>query len=695
MRRQSRFVALGILLLGAVSTLTAQQASKVREQAPAWTTKVDAAVLREAQSTAGTDFIILLNEQADLSSASVLPTRQAKGEFVVRELQAAAARTQPALLAKLRALGVTFTPYWIANLVVAHGDVKAVEAVAGRADVAHLFANARLVASPLPVGPASKAEAATQAIEWNISKIGAPQAWAEGYRGQGVVIGGQDTGYKWDHPAIINQYLGWNGTAADHNYHWHDATVDGLRAPADDLGHGTHTMGIALGNDLSPSDPGWPAAAGNAVGVAPGARWIGCRNMKNGVGTIATYTECYQWFIAPTDLNDQNPNPTLAPDIIINSWACTVSEGCTDAEALALLAPVQSVTAAGILTVHAAGNKGPNCSSVTDPATIYAESFSIGSTNSSDTIASDSGRGPVTRDGSGRMKPDVSAPGVLVRSAYATGYQLMSGTSMATPHVAGAAALILSGRPQLAGNVAALRYALTRSAVPLTTTQGCGGDSASAVPNNVYGWGRLDAHAAVHRIVDTLLLTVASVGPASGPAGGGTTVTITGTGFAAGDTVSFGGVAATGVTVIDATRMTMTTPPHATSIVDVVVMRTDQQTAVRTSAFTYGSPAFTDDPLAAGAVAVRAVHVLELRLRIGELRSRYGLSPIAWTDTLVSRATVVKAQHITELRAALAEAYGAATRFAPVYTDSTLTPAQTRVAATHITEIRNAILSLW
>ena len=84
-------------------------------------------------------------------------------------------------------------------------------------------------------------------------------------------------------------------------------------------------MGTMVGDD----------GAGNQIGVAPGAKWIGCRNMNEGDGTPATYSECFQWFIAPTDLNNQFPNPTLAPHVINNSWGCPPSEGCTDPDVAA------------------------------------------------------------------------------------------------------------------------------------------------------------------------------------------------------------------------------------------------------------------------------------------------------------------------------------------------------------------------
>jgi len=329
-------------------------------------------------------------------------------------------------------------------------------------------------------------------IEWNVIQIGAVDVWTQGFFGQGIVVGGEDTGYQWDHPALINHYRGWDGAAATHDYNWHDSIHSGGGVcgadspfPCDDYGHGTHTMGTMVGDD----------GANNQIGVAPGATWIGCRNMDRGNGTPATYTECFQWFIAPTDLSGQNPDPTMAPHVINNSWGCPPSEGCTDPNVLRDV--VEATRAAGIVVVVSAGNSGSSCSSVTDPAAIYEASFSVGATSSSDTIAGFSSRGPVIIDGSNRLKPDISAPGVGVRSSVPrNSYGSLSGTSMAGPHVVGAVALILSAAPQLIGLPDDIQNLLEMTALPRTTTQSCGGISGDQVPNNTYGWGRVDAFAA-------------------------------------------------------------------------------------------------------------------------------------------------------------------------------------------------------
>src|SRR6185369_4805387 len=143
-------------------------------------------------------------------------------------------------------------------------------------------------------------------------------------------------------------------------------------------------------------------------------------------------------------------DPAKAPNIVNNSWECPPSEGC---DPFVLRASFAALRAAGILAVGGAGNSGPACSTVATPPAIYDdETFVVGATDMSIFLASFSSRGPVTIDGSGRLRPDVVAPGVLVRSSVRGGfYSHLSGTSMASPHAAGTAALLYSVKPQLKG----------------------------------------------------------------------------------------------------------------------------------------------------------------------------------------------------------------------------------------------------
>jgi len=162
---------------------------------------------------------------------------------------------------------------------------------------------------------------------------------------------------------------------------------------------------------------------------------------------------------------------------------------------------MENLRAAGIFMAVAAGNRGPGCGTIDDPPGLDAAAITIGAATLTDAIANFSSRGPVTVDGSNRRKPDLVAPGVSIRSAVPdNSYAFKSGTSMAAPHVAGAVALLWSAFPHLRGNVDDTQLILQESALALTTTQGCGGDTSIAVPNNVFGYGRIDLLAAYNLI---------------------------------------------------------------------------------------------------------------------------------------------------------------------------------------------------
>ena len=186
-------------------------------------------------------------------------------------------------------------------------------------------------------------------------------------------------------------------------------------------------------------------------------------------------------------------DPSLAAHIVNNSWNCPPSEGCGH---FTLQQVVENVRAAGVMVVASAGNNGSACGSVLYPIGAYDASYSVGAVNAAGVIAPFSSRGPVTFNGTGLSKPDISAPGVAVRSAYPPDqYAWLSGTSMAAPHVAGVVALLWSAYPALIGQIdasEALLNAAARRMVDLTC-----GPAGSPDYNHTYGWGYVDALAAV------------------------------------------------------------------------------------------------------------------------------------------------------------------------------------------------------
>ena len=446
------------------------------------------------------EFFVVLADQADLSGAASLPTKAEKGRFVHQTLLEKAQSTQGPILQWLRDRNIEYRSFYIVNAILVKGGHQLAETLAARPDVARVTGNPDIhndLPQPGPVEVSPLAPRTPATIEPGIVYTHAPDVWALGFRGETVVVASADTGVRWTHDALKPHYRGWDGINANHNFNWHDSIHDSVgnpcgndsQEPCDDFFHGSHTTGTAIGDD----------GGTNQIGMAPGARWIACRNMDQGTGTPARYIECMEFFLAPYPLNctPAEGDPSKAPDITINSWGCPTSEGCVVGDELQ--AAVEAQEAAGIQMVVAAGNGGSGCSTVSDPPSFYDASYTVGALNTgTDTIASFSSRGPVTRDGSNRTKPDITAPGTNTRSASNTCdscYTFASGTSMATPHIAGAMALLWSAIPSLQHQIEASRDVLDNSAVEIDSAACPPGGPTP--PNNVYGWGRVDIAAAV------------------------------------------------------------------------------------------------------------------------------------------------------------------------------------------------------
>lgn len=483
----------GLAILFNLSVATAVSGWRPPAASRTLENKASAWLLAHTAQGEEAEFLVILAEQADLSAAAALESKTEKAAFVRNALWQNAERSQAALRQWLVRRGIEHRAFYIVNAILVKGSRALLEELAARSDVLRLEANPHIRNDlPKPQLTPAQAPAGVAAIETGISFTRAPEVWALGFTGQGIVVASADTGVEWDHPALRAHYRGWNGSAANHDYNWHDSIHTGggvcgpdTLTPCDDSNHGTHTTGTAVGDD----------GQGNQIGMAPGAKFIACRNMDQGDGTPARYLECMEFFLAPYPVGGTpaQGDASKAPDVSINSWGCPRSEGC---EPLTLQAAIEAQRAAGIMTVVAAGNAGPNCATVGDPPSFYDASYSVGALDpATGTIAGFSSRGPAAADGSNRVKPDITAPGVRTRSAVrGATYANFQGTSMATPHVAGAVALLWSAVPALRRQIGLTENILNESAVKVISTL-C--DATGAPPNNVYGFGRLDIKAAV------------------------------------------------------------------------------------------------------------------------------------------------------------------------------------------------------
>ncbi len=449
-------------------------------------------------------FLIFLEAQADLGPAAGVADPAERRAWVYRELVDTAQESQANLRAELDRRGVAYRSHYVMNAIEVLERPGLRRTLAGQPGVASVLFQPGMRRYPRSLGVPHADDSGPNGVEWNVREVGADRVWELGYRGGGVVVGSADTGVAWDHPALKAAYRGWDGVAATHDYHWFDAW-DPSPEPFDDSGHGTHTTGTVLGRDGE-----------NQVGLAPEARWIACRNMRHGLGNPGSYLACMEFLLAPFPLGGDallDGDPARGAGVVNNSWGCPRMEGCLPGT---LELAAVHLRAAGQMMVVSAGNDGPACGTVQDPLALYDAVLTVGAIEADDDATGFSSRGPVTADGSGLRKPDLVAPGQDIRSAVPDGYASLPGTSMAGPHVAGAVALLWSAEPALTGDVERTEAVLIETARRLTvdavcpggpagpeTVCACGGDSPDSVPNNVYGWGQVDAWAAVQKVLET------------------------------------------------------------------------------------------------------------------------------------------------------------------------------------------------
>jgi subtilisin family serine protease len=470
-RLKGRFfslLALFVLVLGAFPLVTAQ--------GPQATDKVEAALLSKLSKAGSADFIVRFAEQADLSPAYAMDWEE-RGQFVYNTLVEVTERTQGRAKDHLDRLGLAYQTFIAGNdLYVYGGDLMAANALAELPEVASIRAT-----RTFSIGPLTPADVSGSVVDtpqgpatWGILDAKADQFWgAFGVQGDGIVVANIDTGVQWDHPALVNQYpcQGNPGNAAC----WRDPTGICGGTPCDNNGHGSHTMGTMVASDA-------PSLL-YAAGMAPNAQWIACKGCATDSCEDAHLLSCADWVLAP------GGNPNNRPHVLNNSWG---GPGCD-----AWYRPkVDAWRAAGIFPAFSAGNAGElGCGSVGTPGD-YQVSFATAAHDPVRAIAYFSSRGPSCFGHEPYTKPNISAPGVAVCSTVPHNDWdcFYSGTSMASPHTAGAVALLWSCNPGLIGQIDATFQTLQNTADPPP-----GGDCGAppdAEGNYTFGYGYLNALAA-------------------------------------------------------------------------------------------------------------------------------------------------------------------------------------------------------
>ncbi|HTV17648.1 MAG TPA: carboxypeptidase regulatory-like domain-containing protein, partial [Polyangiaceae bacterium] len=476
--RNARQFALALFALLPALLLAACNGTSGNAPEAAELGKSQAALSAPAPQVSGKQPVwVFMKEQPSVSAARAVKDWAARGRMVHGNLTALAARTQSSLRAWLTARKVEHKSFWIVNAIKLDADQSLVDEIARRSDVAKIVADPT-ISLVQPIRSTRSDKDVFQAIEWGLDNIHAPRVWDEfGVRGEGIVVADIDTGAEFNHPAVVAQYRGNEGNGVfNHDYNWFDVIGDCVDAPCDNIAHGTHTLGTMIGED---------ADGQNQIGVAPRAKWIATRPCDFSC-SMENFIAAGQWVVAPTDRSGQNPRPDLRPHVVNNSWGFSGGDEF-------YLATVRAWVDAGIFPAFAAGNEGPSCSTLRSPGD-YGESFTVGAHDINDFIADFSSRGSSLFDGS--VKPNLTAPGVDVRSSVpGGGYDFFSGTSMATPHLAGTVALMWSAAPALVNDIEATRAILEQTAID-TEDLSCGGTPEN---NNVWGEGRLDAFEAVNQ----------------------------------------------------------------------------------------------------------------------------------------------------------------------------------------------------
>jgi len=371
--------------------------------------------------------------------------------------------------------------FWISNMIAFGGTPKAIKTISAL-DAIELIEFDMPVESIKPIMGDSEPPLISSRSQ-GLNVINAPAVWAMGYTGAGRLVSNIDTGVDGTHPALSQRWRGNNGHPASEC--WFDP-VDYSTTPIDhgtgETPHGTHTMGTICGRSYTTYD---------TVGVAIDAQWIAAASVDYG-GTTSDLIASFQ-FIADPD--DDPYTMDDVPDVVGNSWGWSPFwigyEHCDNT----FWSVMDGCENAGVVVIFSAGNEGDDYGANSlrtpaDRATTYFNAFSVGAIDGHTAgypIAYFSSLGPC-QCGTGdlNIKPECVAPGVNVYSCVPGGYAgNWSGTSMASPHISGAVAILRQVNPNL--DVDEIKSILIQSCVDLGT----------AGEDNTYGHGYLNLYQAV------------------------------------------------------------------------------------------------------------------------------------------------------------------------------------------------------
>lgn len=423
-----------------------------------------------------------LGDELDRQNAN----RWLRHKTVVEALQDKAANTQGDLIQYLNALMAEqliagYNAYWIVNAIQVDATAAAVEEIARRDDVDTIWLDYQIeLIQPVTSTDIAGIQDPTDEPEPGLKAINVPQVWAKGITGKGVLVSNMDTGV-WMHAALESRWVANNDSRYDGHpdWAWFDPAFN-TKTPNATNSHGTHTMGTICGG-----------APGDEIGVAPGANWIAAAPIDriSISRTVQDAVKSFQWFVDP----DGNPDTVWdVPHTNSNSWGLLAGHGYPLCDKL-FWSFIDACEEAGIVVIFSAGNEGSReMRRPADRATDDYRTMAIGAVDGNNAnlpIASFSSRGPTfcTPNGDPFIKPNISAPGVSVRSSViGGGYSRFSGTSMASPHINGVAALMLEANPDL--TVDEVKQIMYDTAI----------DKGANGKDNNYGWGVVDALAAVN-----------------------------------------------------------------------------------------------------------------------------------------------------------------------------------------------------